>query len=82
MMMRLRTMMIQQKKLRMRLMNMKVQTLSLLRERYKKRVLWLSLSISTSCFISTWILSDYTSQTGNNLTVNERGNQIVVLCFA
>ena len=81
-MMRLRMMMIQQKKLRMRLMNMKVQMLSLLRERYKKRVLWLSLSISTSCFIGTWILSDYTSQTGNNLTVNERGNQIVVLCFA
>ena len=74
--------MIQQKKLRMRLMNMKVQTLSLLRERYKTRVLWLSLSISTNCFIGTWILSDYTSQTGNNLTVNERGNQIVVLCFA
>ena len=57
-------------------MNMKVQMLSLLRERYKKRVLWLSLSISTSCFIGTWILSDYTSQTGNNLTVNERGNQL------
>lgn len=74
--------MIQQKKLRMRLMNMKVQMLSLLRERYKKRVLWLSLNISTSCFIGNWILSDYTSQTGNNLTVNERGNQIVVLCFA